>query len=453
MKLRALLDSRRRSSLMVGAGIALVAAIATVAVTAAMRKPASPAARPSALAPDPQVVHYRHPIPTGDAATPDLDAAIAALEARVHAQAGLPMELAELADSYLRRAKLTGERKDYDAAEAAATRSLELMPSPNSAVLVLAGIASARHDFRRAIELARQHRQGYSTGALMALATAHLALGEHAEASVAAEALVQQLPDAAAYLMRALVMEAQGRDLEAAFDFAHAAAGDEPGEVQEPVRRRALWANFLIRRGELAGARLVIDEALRIAPGHPLALQQDGELLLRTGRAKDARARFEQAFATSRQVRYLIDQARALEVGGDRPGADQLRTQVEKLVRPELKDGGLGHRLDLAEVLIDRGTPADLDDAVALAREEVARRPSADARFQLARALARTGNPGEALRQIHAALALGARQAQIYELAARLEQRRGNPARGALYAREAERLDPGASGWRKVGMP
>jgi hypothetical protein len=54
---------------------------------------------------------------------------------------------------------------------------------------------------------------------------------------------------------------------------------------------------------------------------------------------------------------------------------------------------------------------------------------------------------------VQTALALGAREAQIYELAARLERQRGNAARAALYAREADRLDPGASGWRKAGMP
>jgi tetratricopeptide (TPR) repeat protein len=458
MRFRALLDLPPRSPLLLCGGVAIVAAIASVAITIAVRRPAPPPpALASALAPDPQVVRYRHPIARAGqdapAADGDLAGDIAALAARTATPVGSPMDFAALADLYLRRAKLTGDRKDYDASEAAAKRSLELMSTQNGAVLVLAGLASARHDFRRAVELARQHNQGRSTGALMALATAHLALGEHAEASAAAEGLVTALPDAAAYLMRALVMEAQGRDTEAAFDFARAAAADEPGDLQEPARRRALWGQFLIRRGELAGARLVIDEALRIAPGHPLALQQDGELLLRTGRAKEARARFEQAFAASRQVRYLIDQARALEVGGDRPGAGALRGQVEKLVRPELSEGGLGHRLDLAEVLIDRGAPEDLSEATALAREEVSRRPSAIARFQLARALALTGNPGEALRQVQAALTLGAREAQICELASRLEKQRGNAARSALYAREATRLDPGASGWRKAGLP
>jgi tetratricopeptide (TPR) repeat protein len=461
MTLRTILEPTRRSALLLGAGLALAAALAATIVAVATRRPAPPPARPSALAPEQELVRYRHPIAAaaaanadeGGAAEPDLDSEIASLEARLGKASPSPMDLTEVAELYLRRAKLTGERTDYAAAEAAAERSLALLPSPNGAALVLAGLASNRHDFGRAIELARRHMGGHSRGALLVLATSHLALGELAAASAAAEELVAAQPDTASYLMRALVMQAQGRDTEAAFDFSRAAAADEPGDVEEPARLRALWGRFLLRRGELAGARLVLDEALRIAPGHPLALAQEGELLLRTGRAKDASARFELAFAASRQVRYLIDQARALDLAGDRPGADRLRAQVEKLVRPELAEGGLGHRLELAEVLIDRGAAADLTEAAALAREEVLRRPSADARFQLARALARTGNRGEALRQVHAALASGAREAQLFELASRLERQRGNAARAALYTREADRLDPGASGWRKAGLP
>jgi Tfp pilus assembly protein PilF len=449
-----MLETHPKLVLSVGAGLVLAAAAATVAVVIATRAPAPPPAPASMLSPDAGAVRFRHALGAAGAVhDPGLDATIAALEARLRTPAASPFDSAELADLYLRRSKVTGDPKDYAAAEAMANRSLEQLPSPNGAVLVLARLANAKHEFAKAIELANRHQRGRSTGALTVLATSHLAIGQLDAASAAAEAVVEKQGDSASYLMRALVMQAQGRDAEAAFDFGRAAAVEEPGDPEEPARLRALWGRFLLRRGEHAGARLVIDEALRIAPGHALALAQQGELLLRTGQAKDARARFEQAFAASRQVRYLIDQARAQELTGDRSGADRLRAQVEKLVRGELGEGGLGHRLDLAEVLIDRGGQADLAEAVSLAREEVARRTSVEARFQLARALARTGSPNEALQQVQAALASGAREAQLYELAARLEQRRGVRARAELYRREADRLDPGRSGWRTMGLP
>src|SRR6185436_4869122 len=99
-------------------------------------------------------------------------------------------------------------------------------------------------------------------------------------------------------------------------------------------------------------------------------------------------------------------------------------------------------------VLIDRGGRAQLAEAVALAREEAARRGSWEVRYQLARALARSGARDEALREVEAALATGAREAQLYALAADLEARRGNGAAAALYTRLADEVDPGGAGGR-----
>jgi len=427
---------------------ALALGLGGLVLTAVRTRAAAPAR--SDLELDLHAVRYRHLA----ARTIDTEttATITALEARLNEPTASPFDMADLADLYLRRAKTTGDPKDHEAAEAMARRSLALLPEPNPALLTLAKLANTRHEFREAIDLARRHAKGTSYGPLMALAAAHLALGELDQASAAAEGAVAKRPDSAAYLMRALVMQAQGRDAEAAFDFTRAATVEEPGDVEESARLRTLWGRFLMRRGELANAKLLFEEALRIAPDFPLALAQQAELALRTGRAKEARALFEQAFVGSRQVRYLIDQARAHELAGELSRATTLRAQVEKLVRGELREGGLGHRLDLIEVLVDRAAPADLSEAVGLAREELARRGSAEVRFQLARALARSGGRDEALVQIQLVISNGARDARIYELAAQLETQRGNPIRATFYLRQADLLDPGASGWRKLGM-
>jgi tetratricopeptide (TPR) repeat protein len=451
-----------RLALWTGAAGLVVGAVLVGAVAVVRLHRPAPAAPDelAALGPDPAAVRYRHSIaPASDAEIQSRDA-IAALEARVQAMPS-PFDDAELAELYVRRAQQDGDPADYQLAEARARRSLDALPSPNPAVLTLAKLADARHDFRAAIELAHRHR-GRSAGAQIIVATAELALGELAEAGAAADAALAIRPDSAGYLMRALVRQAQGRDAEAEADFARAARGEEPGDLQGAARLRALWGRFLVRRGDAAGAARVLDEALRIAPGFALATATTGELALRTGHPADAARRFEQAFIASRQVRYLIDQARAAELAGDAAAAGALRDQVEHLVRGELAAGGLGHRLDLAEVLIDRGRPTDLAEAIALARDEAARRGSWEVRFQLARALARSrarGNAldGEAERQVQAALASGAREAPLYELAARLAARRGDAATAALYTRLADRVDPDRSGhgrsrWRGLGL-
>ncbi|CAN5919388.1 hypothetical protein BH11MYX3_BH11MYX3_20790 [soil metagenome] len=405
------------------------------------------------LSPDPAIVHYRYPIAAAQIdPLDDLSATITALEVRVSQPVASPMEMADLADLYLRRAQMAADPDDYKRSETVAKRSLELLRYPSSAPLTLAKLASARHEFRTAIALAREFlAHAKSPGALGVLASSHLARGELERASEAAEWAVSVKPDSAGYLMRALVFQAQGRDAEAAFDFAHAAVIEEASEPEEAARLRTLWARFLLRRGDWAGAELLLAEAVRIAPDYPLAVAQQGELALRTGNPKLAKQRFEQAFISGHQVRYLIDEARAQELAGDLAGATSTRGQVEKLVRGELRDNGLGHLLDLVEILVDRGTASDVTEAISLARDEVLARPGADTRFQLARALAAGSNRREALEAVRGALATGTRDARVYELASRLE-RAGNSPRADLYAGEAAKLDAGSSGWRVLGL-
>jgi tetratricopeptide (TPR) repeat protein len=428
---------------------AAAATIGTAWIVRGRARQAAPAASQPCfeLAPDPGVIAYKLAI--APAADSDLASEITGLERRIDDKTASPFDLGDLADAYYHRAQISGDPNDFDRSEALAKRSLEILPYPNGVAVVLAKLANAKHEFRDAIRIANEflaHKQ--SPGARIVLASAHLALGELDQAIDAAERAVAQKPGSAAYAMRALVLQAQGRDAEAAFDFTRAVAVEMPGELQESARNRVLWGRFLMRRGELAGAGALFDEALRIIPDNPLALAHQGELALRTGKLADARAKLERAFAMSRQARYLIDLARAQELAGDAAGADSSRAQVEKLLRAELAERGTGHKLDLVEVLTDRGRPADLAEAVALGRDELDHRPSADTRIQLGRALYRSGARADASTQIHAALATGARDARLYELAARLD----DGPRKALYAREAAKLDPGNSGWRALGM-
>jgi tetratricopeptide (TPR) repeat protein len=427
--------------------------VAALALSAAL---AIKGTRHSELYPDVAIVHYRFSSSPTVAPGPDPSATIVALEARGKAPQAHPLdplEEAELSELYLQRGLLEGDARDFEKAETLAQKSLQRLSWPNSAALTLAKLASARHDFREAIKTARRFLlRKRSVGALSVEVSAYLALGELDRAAEVAEEAVALRPDSSVYLLRALVMQAQGRDSEAAFDFSRAALAEDFSSREESAKLRALWGRFLLRRGEFAGAHLLLDEALRIVPRHPLALDLQGELALREGRFADARQQFQLAFGASKQLRYLMDEARACELAADHSGADALRSQVEHIIRIELDQKIAGHRLELVEVLVDRGRPEDLASAVALAREEVSQRPSADVRFQLARALARSGDTAAALAQVRAVLATGAREAQIYELAADLEAATGNPSRAALYRRLAQKLDPGSSGWRRLGL-
>ncbi len=403
----------------------------------------------AALAPSVAEVNYRFAVQTIDPRA-ELDSTIKALEARLNPTQGL--ELAELADVYYRRAQLTGDKKDYDRSGELARQSLTILPTPNSAALTLAKLANAKHEFHEALKIAYEYKKR-SVAVPTVRATAFLALGDLSSAALEANRAIEIKPDPNTYLMRALVLIAQGRDREAAVDFTTAARLEDHGDQQGAARLRTLWGRFLLRRGEREAAGMLFDEALRIAPDFTLAQALHGERLLRSGQAREAARMFEQAFAASRQVRYLIDQARALDVDGDLSNAGAIRKQVEGIVRAELAEGGFGHRLDLVEVLVDSGNTPALTEAINLAREEVRQRPSAESRFQLARAYARSGATEQAHIEIQGTLAQGAREAKYYELASRLEKARNDPGRTELYRRLAGEMDPGAHGWRNQGMP
>ena len=428
-------------------GLAMWSVAAALTVGCKPSQDRSDRAPSTDLVPDQTLVRYRYPT-TRDAAA-QVSSIIKQLEERTGTPVASPEDLGELADLYVRRALLAGDVEDYRRAEDMANRSLALRASANGASVVLAKVASARHEFRKAIEIAREAARIRSTaGAHDLIATAFLALGDLEEASAAAEVAVTLNATPTSFLTRALVLQAQGRDAEAAFDFTQAVKVETHGDPEQAARIRALWGRFLLRRGELDGAALVIGEALRVMPGEPFSLAQAAELALRSGKFAEARASFEQAFASSRQVRYLIDLARAQELSRDLPGATRSRDQVVQLVRRDLADNGVGHQLDLVEVLLDRGTSADVPEAVKLATQEVERRPSAETRFQLARALWHSGARADAASQIHSVLASGARDARYYELASRID----GGLRGAMYSREAAKLDPRNVGWRSLGL-
>jgi tetratricopeptide (TPR) repeat protein len=401
------------------------------------------------LLPDPGVAHYRYALTTADAAEAET-ASIAMLDARNTAHPS-PFDAADLADLYYRRAQRLGTDADYEASERLAQQSLELLPSPNRARLTLAKLRNVRHQFAEAIDLARQQLTGRDAdprGAHLVIATAQLATGDLAHAAEEADAAIALRPDSNGYVTRALVRQAQGRDLDAAGDFTRAAASEQAGDKYGAAHLRALWGRFLLRRGAYTEARAVIDEALRIVPDSPIAIAQRGELLLRTGKPTDAAKTFEKAFERSRQVRYLLDEARARALAGETDNASQLRAQIETIVRGDPR----AHAIDLIEVLVDTGTPERVTEAVQLATAELAKRASFEVRFQLARALARAGRFDDARVQLDAAVASGAREAQLFELLAYVETKRGDAKRAAEHTRMANELDPANTGWRTLGI-
>src|SRR5439155_1426865 len=133
--------------------------------------------------------HYRFARTPRGAVKQALQGEIEFYQARLTYDPNSGLNLAALAGAYLRMARATGDLRWYLIAEQTAQRSVASLPFQNNgALIVLARVAEARHDFQQAISLAR--RAG-SAEALSIIVTSNLAMGKIDEAARAAGILIQ----------------------------------------------------------------------------------------------------------------------------------------------------------------------------------------------------------------------------------------------------------------------
>ena len=355
---------------------------------------------------------------------------------------------AGLAGVYLKMARVTGEGGWFLLAEQAAKRSIADLPFDNNgALLVLAQIAEARHDFPTALRFAKQ--VGFENEDAIALSvTSHLAMGKVSEANSAAEALVNRIPNLGSLTLRALVREAQGRDAEVLQDFREAMAAEEPGEVAGSARVRSLLGRFYARRGQFVQAKALFLEALRLVPRYPLALIYLADLETRQANYREAQGYYSKVSAYSGGAATVFDRtvdrgmARVKELQGDAIGSEKLRDKAEAGLRQEQVSGGFGHRRDLARLLLEKGRSQDVAEALALMQQEVKIRRDAVTLDTLAWALSSAGDWKGADRVMAEILRSGIRDAGIFYRASAIVRNLGKDAESRAYSEKAKEIDP-----------
>jgi tetratricopeptide (TPR) repeat protein len=267
-------------------------------------------------------------------------------------------------------------------------------------------------------------------------------MGDMAKASQYADQVVMMKPLSANIALRALVLLSQGRDEEGVFEFRNALAKEQFGEAMESSWIRTVFGRYYLKRGNLRLARELFQEAIRITPEFPLALDLLGQVESREGHFAKAESYFNEAFAVSRQIPYLLHLAMATSQKGERGSADALRTQAEDLVRRELGTASYGHRLDLARLLLEKGTPAAIAEAVTLTQEETHLRQSAETYYTLSQALFRAKRWAESRDAIFTCLRTGVRDADYFYQAAQVERQIGGVNRADFYLEQVRELDP-----------
>jgi len=388
---------------------------------------------------------YRFSRPSPGSITQALGKEITFYQERISRTPENGLDRASLASTYLKMARATGDTSWYLLAEQSAQQSLVKLPFQNDgAVLALAQVAQARHDFAEAIRLAKQ--VSGKDDALSLMVTAKLAMGKVEEASVAADALANRIPTLGPLTLRALVKVAQGKDEAAIQNFQQALAVEQSGETGGSLWARTLLGRFYLKRGQLKKARELYQEVLRVLPQYPPAILNLAELEVRLGDYKAAERHYSQVFLTSQRSPTVYDHivmrgmARVKELSGDQAGAREWRDKAEARLRQDLI--GFGHRRELAHLLLERGGSKAIAEALTLMQAEVRVRRDAETLDTLADALSRSGRWQEARAAMQEALRSGIRDPGLFYRASVIEQALGNQPQSIAFSRLAQETDP-----------
>jgi len=373
----------------------------------------------------------------------DLDAGIAFWLERTTTDPADFVAFNKLGNLYYQRARLTSDIADYERAGAAYQSAVDVHPATFvDGLLGLGFVATARHEFESAIDLAEQvlAADPGEEAALAIRGDALVALGEYEAAMSDYETLADRTPGLASHARIAILLAMLGNPESAAASWAAALADTNAGTADR-AWALAEHGNFQFAIGRLAEARASHAAALELVTGYLPA-----ELGLADVRA--AKGDLERAILTYEDaVRRAPSPETALKLGDllVAAGREDEATEQYELVEAFaalFEASGIRTELPVIHYYADHGRP---NDAVAMARELYEARPGIYSADALAWALHQSGKPAEAAVYAKEALRFDTPDGALYFRAGVILDAAGDPARAEIALARALELNPAFS--------
>jgi tetratricopeptide (TPR) repeat protein len=350
-----------------------------------------------------------------------------------------------LGDSYVTKARATGDPSLYARADRVLSGALRRDPA-NVAALVGAGtLAGLRHDFREQLRLGLEARRAAPALArpYTVIADAQIELGRYRGAARSIQRLLDLKPGLPAYARASYYRELTGDPAGAvrAMRFA-ASAGGAPESL---AYVQALTGNLELARGRPGAARDAYMASLRTVPGYSDALEGLARVDAARGDLRGSAARLRRLAADGPPARALVFLAE-LEFAAGHPGAARRHLTAARAQFVRDREGG---GLPDAEAVLLEASHGSAARAVRLGRRVWRAKPSIRSADALGWALTRAGRPREALAWARRALRTGSRDPMLRLHAGLAAQRvgRGREAAGhfALALKGEAALRPAAA--------
>jgi len=347
---------------------------------------------------------------------------------------------AALGDAFMQKARETADASYYGRAEEAFERARSLDPGHGDALVGLAWVQSARHEFEKSIEWAEKALalDPANAAAYALLGDAALEMGDYDLAAEHYQKMLDLRPDISAYSRTAHFLFVIGDVRRATWlmDRAITAGGPYP---ENAAWCRAQLALMHLATGNLVAAEQIVDAAMTRTPNNYHVLFAQGRVRAARGSYAGAIESYRRAGAIAPQHEVIVALGRLYTVTGDPTRAEQQWTLVETIDRLNRANGVTGD-VQIARFLADRDRR--LPEAVAIAEREFKRRPSVFAADALAWAYYKNGRYADARRLAAKALAHHTPDASLLFHAGMIHARLGDRATAQRQLAQALSLNP-----------
>jgi tetratricopeptide (TPR) repeat protein len=318
-----------------------------------------------------------------------------------------------LALAQARRARETADTAYYIQAEESLKKSFALEANNFEGRKVLGWVMLGKHEFAEALKLAvelnRQMKDDVTVYGL--LADAHTQLGNYKEAEQAVQWMLNIGRSSIPGLTRAAHLRELFGDTEGALELMRMAYDRlSPSEAEDRAWVLTHAAHLQLLTGNTAAADELAGQALALFPDYHYALGQLAKVRAAQSRYTEAASLQSRRYQAAPHPENLYELAVAQKKAGLDEEARASFARFEKGARAEMKSWDNANR-ELIFYYTDHA--ARPQDALEVARLEVARRQDVPTLDAYAWALFKNGEEEEAKRQMARALAVGVRDPEL----------------------------------------
>ena len=398
--------------------IPIAAIVATACVVVATIRDARSTAVVEAIAP-------ALPVSRPGTSRTELSKTVAAMSARLKENASDSAAVVLLSEALLRLQRVNRDGRAVIAAEEHLRRLLDRKPDHYEARRMLAAVLMSQHRFGEGIAEADRARAAdprdpWNYGVI---GDGYLELGDYDRAFEAFDRMGQMAPGPSVYARTSYALELKG-DLDGALEYMRMAAeGTSPNDPESQAWHYVQIGDLLVQQGHIRDGRLEYERAMAVFPNHPLAIQGLARVRITDGDLAGARLLLQQELARAPGADLAALIGDLCEALGEPAAAAPYFRMAEQIERATWSNGPRQPHA-LARFLIDEGR--NLSEAVALAEEAARARKDIFTMDVLASAYLKAGRLDEAREASAAALRTGTKDARVLWHAAEIRAASGD---------------------------